>query len=370
MKMLVTCLSTAWGGLEMVTLTTMLQLKKRNIDVEFLCYPDSRSCQEANKNGIKTAQFYFTKLPTPKETFRLAKFLRKEKFDLIHTAMSKELWLIVPALKIAMLNTPLILSKHMGSYITKKDFLHKWIYNRITTALAISSVIKKNLLETTPLTEEKILLLYNGIDTRAFDPTKVDGKKVRDEFKINDNELLIGMIARFSPGKGHEEFLKAAKILLTKFAHIKFMVVGEPSKGEDKYAAEIRSLAVKLGVTEKIIFTGFRKDTPEILAALDLFIFPSHAEAFGITLVEAMSMGKASICSDSDGVLDIAIDGTTSFLFKNRDADDLAEKIELLINSPEKRKEFGNSARLRAETFFDLEVFTDKLIGIYKEITK
>lgn len=258
----------------------------------------------------------------------------------------------------------------MGSFIIKKDFLHEFLYKRLTFALAISSVIEKNLLETTPLTKEKIILLHNGIDTSKFNPDKVDKYKVRNEFNIKKEEILIGMMARFSAGKGHEEFLYCAQSLCKKYDNLKFLVVGEPSKGEDEYAKKIKSLALELWIWDNTIFTGFRKDTPEVLAALDIFVFPSHAEAFGLALVEAMSMAKASVCSASDGVFDIAIDGVTSYLFKKQDYSDLAQKIELLINSPEKRKEFGIEARKRAVEMFDIEVYTNKLISIYYKALK
>jgi glycosyltransferase involved in cell wall biosynthesis len=100
---------------------------------------------------------------------------------------------------------------------------------------------------------------------------------------------------------------------------------------------------------------------------MDVFAFPSHAEAFGLALIEAMSMGKPSVCSDSDGVLDIAVDGVTSFLFKKQDAADLKIKLEQLILSPVKRNEFGKAARTRAVEFFDNEVMLKKLIDLYND---
>lgn len=101
---------------------------------------------------------------------------------------------------------------------------------------------------------------------------------------------------------------------------------------------------------------------------MDIFVFPSHGEAFGIALAEAMSMAKSSVCSNSDGILDIAIDDETSYLFENRNADDLAKKIELLIISPETRKRFGDAARKRAVEKFNVDVLTEKVIGIYDEL--
>lgn len=366
MKVLKTCLSNSWGGLEMYALQTVKQLLQRGIQTELLCYPNSRIHNEALNEGIIVHTSHFSNYFHPIEILKIAKLLNKNRYDIIHSGASKDLWLIVPSLKLVRLNIPLILSKQMGSYIIKKDFLHKWIYDRVTYALAISNVIAKNLLDTTPLTKEKILLVHNAIDTNKFNPNKVDRSIVRNEFKVEGKELLIGMMARFSPGKGHEEFLYAANELIKKYDNLKFMIVGEASKGENKYAEEIKTLSKNLGLDNKIIFTGYRKDTPEVLAAMDIFVFPSHAEAFGIALAEALSMAKPSVCSNSDGVLDIAVDGVTSFLFEKQNWKELSQKIEMLILNPNLRIEFGKAARKRAVEIFDLRVFTDKLINIYE----
>ena len=350
----------------MYTLTSVKQLLKRNIHVELLCVGESRIHIEANNTGaiihpVKASGYFH-----PFIILKITALIRKNKYDIIHTQASKDLWLLVPALKTLKSRIPLILTKQVGSFIIKKDYLHRWIYNRVTFALAISSIIKKNLLNTCPLKEEKILLLHNGINTNIFDPKRVSGDGIRKQFDLQKEDLVIGMMARFSPGKGHEEFLKAAEILNKKNPNLKFLVVGEASHGEDEYMKKVKNKAARLKLGN-VIFTGFRSDTPEVLSAMDIFVFPSHAEAFGIALVEAMAMGKPSVCTNSDGILDIAVDGSTSYLFENRNPIDLAKKIENLINSPETRKVFGEQARKRAIENFDLEKLTEKVIDIYSK---
>lgn len=350
----------------MYTLTSVRQLLRRNIQVELLCIAESRIHIEANSTGAiihpLKAPGYFH----PFVILKIAALVKRNKYDIIHTQASKDLWMLVPALKILKSRIPLILTKQVGSFIVKKDYFHKIIYKRITFALAISMVIKKNLLETCPLSEEKVLLLHNGIDVEKFNPDKASGRNIREQFGLKPDETVIGMMARFSPGKGHEEFLEAAKILNGKNLHLKFLVVGEASRGEDEYMQQIKMKASdqRLG---NVIFTGFRSDTPQVLSAMDIFIFPSHAEAFGIALVEAMAMGKPSVCSNTDGILDIALDGRTSYLFENRNPGDLASKIQMLIDSPEQRKFFGEEARKRAAEKFNLDRLTDDVIEIYNK---
>lgn len=367
MKVLFTCFSQSWGGMEMFALTTVLQLNKHNIEIELACFPESRLHREAIKHNIITYTFKQKSYFHPILVSKLSSLIKNKKYNLVECGGSKDLWLVVPALNLAGLKIPLFLSKQMASFIIKKDFLHKKLYSRVTKAFAISNMIRENLIQTTPLQIEKIILLNNAIDTTEFDPLKIDREPVRKEFSISSDTLLIGMIARFSPGKGHEEFLQAAKDISSNHSNIKFLIVGEASRGEEDYANQIKSLAQEPGLKDKLIFAGFRKDIPNVLAAIDIFIFPSHDEAFGIALAEALSMAKPSVCSNFAGVLDIAVDGVTSFLFEKGNANDLAAKTELLIGSENLRKQFGTAARNRAIEMFDLEVFTKKLITHFDE---
>ncbi len=366
MKVLYSCLSKSWGGLEMFTLTSIQQLLKRNIAVELICSADSRIHIEANNLGIMlhpvNASGYFH----PTTTFRISLLLRNNNYSLVHTQASKDLWLLVPALFLANIKIPLFLTKQVGSFIVKKDFLHKQLYKRIRKIFAISSVIKQNLVETTPVKSEDIIIIPNAIDIKKFNPQMVDNKKVRKEFKIGSEEIVIGMLARFTPGKGHEEFLWAAKELNNEYKYLRFMVVGEPSRGEVEYTDKIKELAIQYDL-KNTIFTGFRGDTPEVLSALDIFAFPSHSESFGIALVEAMAMKKPSVCSNAEGVLDIAINNETSYLFENKNAADLKSKLKMLIESKETRISFGEYARKRVIENFDIEIITNKIVKIYSE---
>jgi glycosyltransferase involved in cell wall biosynthesis len=369
MKILYSCLSKSWGGMEMFTLTAIKELLKRNIQVELLCAAESRIHIEANNMGLiiypVKASGYFH----PLTIMKLASILRQGRYDIIHTQSSKDLWIIVPAVKMLGRRIPVFLTKQLGSFIVKKDILHRWIYKYVTLAFAISRVIKKNLLETVPLPEKRIEILHNGIDIKRFSPDAADRGKIRREFSVADNELLIGMLARFSPGKGHEEFLSAAKNLSQKYSPLKFIIVGEASRGENDYADKIKALAADYRLNN-VIFSGFRSDTPDVLAAMDIFVFPSHAEAFGIALAEAMAMGKPCVASNSDGILDLIDDNLTGCLFENKNAAELEKKIEAFILSAGLREKLGSAARVSAVSKFNIDTLTEKVISYYKKYIK
>lgn len=370
MKILQTCLSLSWGGMEMYTLQTALLLKNAGHTVDLLCADNARLKAEGEKAGLNCYSV-FSKYPGPKSIKAIIALIKKNNYNVIHSEASKDLWYLVPALKLAFKKTPLLLTKHVGSGVVKKDLLHRILYGRVDTALAISEVIRANLIETTPLAKEKIELLHDSIDAERFNPVKTDCSKVRKEFGIRDDEIVIGMTGRFSPGKGHEEFLNAAKELVSVHNNLRFMIVGEASRGEEKYAESIKALTVESGIKDKTIFTGYRRDIPEILAAMDIFLFPSHAEAFGLALVEAMSMERPTVCSNSDGVLDIAVDGVTSYMFSPGSKKDLVEKVNRLISDPSARVALGKEGRKRVLEYFSADIFTEKLVKIfYRQMLK
>ena len=353
--------------MEMFTITAVRQLQKYDIEVELLCINNSTMHKNASAGGIIThpveAKGYFQ----PKAVSKIASLIKGNCFNAIHSQASKDLWLLVPALKLCGSSIPLFFTKQVQSYVIKKDFLHKFLYGRVTTAFAISNAVKENMVFSTPLKPEKIELLFNGVDTNIFAPSAKDRQKVRQEFGIQENDIVCGMMARLSPGKGHEDFLWAAYDLNKRHKNLKFLIVGEASYGEDTYAESIKKLAGEYGLNNAI-FAGFR-ESKEMFDAMDIFVFPSHGEALGIALIEALSMGKPAVCSNEGGVLDVVVDNETSLLFENKNKEDLAAKLEILINDKPLRDLFSSASRKRMIENFDIEELTKKVISIYKSHT-
>ncbi len=366
MNILQSCLSESWGGMEMLALDTAYSLSRAGIKTTMICLNNTRLCEEVKKKDIPFKTINGFSYFNPFKTLSFSLFLKQNKFDIIHTHFSKDLWLLVPSLKMQNSSVPLILTKHVGSFIQKNDILHRFLYNRLTKVIAISKVIERNLLDTCPLQPSKISLIYNPIDTAKFDKNTADRNKIRNEFSIEADTVLIGMSARFTPGKGHEEFIDAAFHLIRKFRDVKFLIAGEASRGESEYADKIKNIVLGSCYKDKFIFTGFRQDIPDVLAALDIFCFPSHAEAFGLALAEAMSMGLACIGSDTDAVPELITDCSNGLLFRMGNVSDFVSKIEDLLINESLRNRLGKSAALTIRNSFDKSIYLEKLTSLYK----
>ncbi|MCZ6775133.1 MAG: glycosyltransferase family 4 protein [Ignavibacteria bacterium] len=368
LNILQTCFSHSWGGLELQSMEVSRQMQKRSHQVWLACCTGSRLAQGANLHNIDTLQLNVSGYFHPRLAWKLSRFLKRHNIEIIHCHLSKDIATIVPAIKLAGQRIPILLSKHVGSYISKKDLLHRFTYAHVSRVLAVSEVIHKNILDTTPVTPDRVMTVHDAIDTDRFSPHRVDRRRVRKEFNIADDIVVVGLVGRFSPGKGHKELLEAAAILRNNYPAVHFLIVGEASHGEQKYEQKIKTMCSMLGLQDIVTFTGFRRDVPEVMAAFEIFAFPSHAESFGIVLIEAMGMERPVVSTNCDGVLDIVVDGETGLYVHPRNPSELADALAKLINDESLRGKMGKAGRKRVEEFFDQKRQIEKIQALYYEV--
>lgn len=366
MKILQSCCSHSWGGLEILALKTTLQLKARGHELRLLCFNNSTLMTEALKNNIRTIAVPNQKIPRISTILILKKILKSENFDVVHTQLSHDLWVLVPALKLARLNTKLFLTRHMGSRVNKKDILHRMLYNRITRIFVISNYVRQSVLDTCHVSSDKVSVLHPALELSCYSPANYNKAELKKSFNIKQNSIVIGMASRFSPGKGHEDFLEAAKILKEEFKDsVYFLIAGGASYGEETYKKKILQTAGELGLNNTIKFTGHRNDIAETLAVMDIFVLPSHEESFGVLLTEAMAMELPVAASNNAGIPDIVIDNETGILFPPKKPIALASAIKKLVKSSGLRTSLGKAGRKRAEGIFNIDAALDKLENFY-----
>jgi len=368
LNILQTCFSRSWGGLEMQALDVAQQLRKRSHNVWLAAPPASHLEEEARSAGIETFAPDVAGYFHPSAIFQVARFLREHRIDLIHSHYSKDLATLSPAVRLLRSHVPLILSKRMGSAISKKDLLHRFAYARVDRVLAISSVIRQNVIDTTPMQPERVILLHDAVDTVRFSPASADRICSRRALGLDSQELVVGCVGRFSQGKGHEELLQAARILADRGNRFRLLIVGKASYGEKEYEEKIRAMSRQLALEKVVVFIGFQRDVPGVLSALDVFAFPSHAEAFGVALIEAMAMERAVVATNSDGVLDIVVDRESGLTVNPRNPGELAAAIESLLGDERMRLTLGAAGRRRVLEMFDQQKQIDRLEGIYEEL--
>jgi glycosyltransferase involved in cell wall biosynthesis len=363
-----TCFSRSWGGLEIQALEVTSQIGKRGYPVVLACSFASRLASEARARSLEVAEFSVSGYFHPAAIWNLSRYIRSKHFRIIHCQHSRDLSVVVPATDLSRISPKIILSKRVGSYVSKRDLFHRYTYSRVARVLAISEVIRRNVLETTPMAPARVMTLHDAIDAEEYSPAKGDGARVRDGFGFTKKNIVVGFVGRFSPGKGHEEFLRAASEVARARPLVRFLVAGEARAGEEAYEREIRTLCTSLGLDGTVTFAGFRRDIPDVMASFDILAFPSHAESFGVVLIEAMAMELPVVSTNCDGVLDIVVEGETGLYVPPRNSTELASALLRLIDDPDLRRRLGLAGRKRVLDLFDRRNQIDRLENIYAEV--
>ncbi len=367
-SILQTCFSRSWGGLEIQALEVTAHLGKRGHRVVLACSTGSRLAREAKGRSIPVVEFAVPGFSLPGAVWKISRYIRSNPLQIIHCQHSGDLSAVVPAAGIARSPAKILLSKRVGSYVIKRDPFHRYTYSRVALVLAISEVIHRNVLETTPVSPERVVTLHDAIDAEEYSPAAGRGTRVRNEFGYTDENTVVGFVGRFSPGKGHEELLQAAREVISARPHVRFLVAGEASAGEEAYEEEIRRLCTSLGLDGVVTFAGFRRDIPDVMASFDVLAFPSHAESFGVVLIEAMAMELPVVSTNCDGVVDIVVEEENGLYVHPRAPAELAGALIRLIDVPPLRKRYGEAGRRRVLERFDRRGQIDRLEGIYAGI--
>jgi glycosyltransferase involved in cell wall biosynthesis len=213
----------------------------------------------------------------------------------------------------------------------------------------------------------KLRVIPNGIDTDTFQPQR-DGGRARAEFGIGPRDMVVGSAGRLAEEKGQEHFLQAARVVASRFEQTKFLVVGGSEPGGQGYRERLERIAAEIQPPSDVIFTGYRSDMADLIAAMDIVVVPSLREGFGRVAGEAMAMGKAVVCSDVGGIPEIVVSGKTGVLVPPGDADALAREVSDLIASPDRISELGKAARRRIEECFSIGRHVRLVQGAYEEM--
>ncbi len=362
------CSSRSWGGMEMYVVTLSEYLRERGHHLTVFCAPESRLDHTLKQKSIPTIAIESSGYANVRGIRHAANLLSQFSFDILQSHYSKDLWTWVPALRFyGYRKIPLMFIKHIGTQRPKTDPLHRWIYNRVDHTFAISAVIRDNLLATHTIPPERLSVLHHGVETRRFRFSSSGRKRIRQELGIGPEEPVIGIVGRLEVGKGYMEFLQMAGTISKTRKDVSFLVIGEPTHDEENRAKPIYDQIDRLGLDNHLILTGFRQDVPDLLSAMDIFAFPSHAEAFGLVLIEAMAVGLPVVSSQCDGVLDIVDPHETGLLVPPRDADALTRAVQALLADPSLRASLGRRGYQKVLDRFSLSTHINTLEQHYHQ---
>ncbi|WP_157931995.1 glycosyltransferase [Methanobacterium subterraneum] len=297
----------------------------------------------------------------------LIRIVRKYKIQIIHAHS------VIPTGFIAsmvskIMNKPLFTTAH-GMDIN--NFENQRIFNYFISVTLNSSfkaiAVSEDLARKMKLMvndETKVFVLRNGVDTSRFNPAR--NRSLRDNFGINDDDVLILFVGYLDKFKGIFELINAFYEINGENKNVKLMMVGVgPRKGE------LVNILTGLDINNEVIFTG-RVEPQKIhkfYQAADIFTLPSYTEGLPVSVLEAMACELPVVATTVGGVPEIITDGLNGFLVSPKNEKDLIKKLVALVNNENLRKEFGkNSLEKLNENSMTLQKKIELLIGFYRDV--
>ena len=338
-----------------------------------LLAPDGKGAAKFRKLPILQREFtrwdfnFFKGLP---ELIAGIKEIQKEQaIDLVHVHGAHELMLPV---RWVLGKVPIIFTVH-GYHGEGARFSYQmscWFSNWLATEVISVCEAEYHLLRELGLDEKKLHLIYNGVKEPILDATK--SMELAERFHLNpETQIILGTAARLNEAKGLTYLLKAFAALTPSTSptgrgeqELRLVIAGN---GE--LEASLKQEAVDLGISDRVIFTGYLDDLPNLMQLFDIFVLPSLHEPFGLVCAEAMSQSKPVVVTGVGGLAEQVRDRQTGFIVMPRDPDGLATKLAELIKDQELRDRFAESGYTRYHELFSSEIMLTKTSNLYDSLT-
>jgi len=232
--------------------------------------------------------------------------------------------------------------------------------------IAISAAVYEHLKNDLGVEDKRIDLVYSGIDvnkfSREFSETEI--AKTKNGLGLS-GKTVIGTIGRLSPVKGQKFFMQAMALVLKTRPDVAGLVVGNGPEGPS-----IKSLAMALGIDDRISFIDSVSDTREALSSIDIFVFPSIKEGLGIALLEALAASRPCIASRTGGIEDIIKDRENGILVDVGDSGAIAAAILELLSDENLRIKIGSNGRRLVQSRFTLDRMAEDIMRVYKGVIR
>jgi glycosyltransferase involved in cell wall biosynthesis len=212
---------------------------------------------------------------------------------------------------------------------------------------------------------DKVEVLYNPVDLAAFGAPPVS-EECRRALGGRPGAPLVGTVGRIHPRKDLETFVRAAALVARVRPEARFAVVGAAEADvERSYQAKLGELVRELGLEDRLVFAGARRDIPEVMRALDLFVLTSRHEGFGRVVAEAMAAARPVVVTDEGALPELVNNGEDGLLAPPGDAAAFAKQIIALLGDSRRAKELGARAA-RAAQRFDANAAADRVWARYQ----
>ena len=290
---------------------------------------------------------------------KIRRYIRENHIDVLHCHGYKEDFYSL----LANPGIPMVATNHLW----KRTMFRSKLYARLDAFMLrffdqVVGVSDEIVAEMDRLGISHPVKIANGVDTERFHP----GAPAPDSFQTpprTPGKRTLGMISSLTPEKGHRVALQAIRDVVENFPDLRLLIVGDGIIREELY----RQVS-ELGLDSHVVFLGKRRDIPEILSAIDIFILPSYKEGLPIALLEAMAAGKAVIATRVGENANVVIPHETGILIEPGDVKQLAEALEELFIDRTLLQRLGDNARAEVEARYSSRIMARLYCELYTSV--
>ena len=347
--------SIGFGGQELRILAETRWLLAHDWNALIVAQPGSRLAVEARAAGLAVREIAMRRAADPRALLAIRRLLAAQRADLVHTHSSVDSW--VAGLAARALGVPVVRSRHVTIAVPRRRALVYRLAHRVLT----SAQRAKTILIEAGVDPAKVIAVPPGVDTAVFN-ADVSGTRVRAELGLVGP--TAGLVANIRGSKGHDVFLDAAREVLRVVPEARFLIVGD-GVGFDDVRARVGALAL----SPAVIMTGFRRDIPEVMAALDVLVLPSlRSEATSQVILQALAVGTPVVATAIGGSPEVIRPGETGVLVAPNDAHALATAMVAAFRDPERARAMARAGQAFVRTRLSIDTQMAVTTAVYRDL--
>ena len=299
-----------------------------------------------------------------KQLRRCARYIKENNIEIVHTHDFYTNVFGIAAARLAGVKLKIAAKRETsGMRSNSQKTVEKQAF-KIADAVVANSVAVKNYLTAKGISEDKIQVIYNGLDSGRLKPKETDRRKICEELQlpIEAHLKFITLVANLRHTvKNQPMFLRTARKVLNKMPDARFVLAGEGELRND-----LENLARQLNIEAKTYFVGRCVKIPELLAVTSVGVLTSFAEGFSNSILEYMAAGLPVVATNVGGASEAIIENETGFLIESDDDETMANRLIELLESEAKIAAFGENGRRAAAEKFSLSSQLEKTLSLYE----
>ncbi len=361
------------GGAEALLVTFASGLDRRRFEPHLLALrpaPGARLTDELRALHVPVTELnQHTAYDLP-ALFALVRYIRQHRIDIIHTHLLAAD--IMGRMAGWLTGRPVVSTIHnnrtdLDEEPRRRQWMERWTARLMTRRLVVvSELLREEITAWFGLAPDRVLTIANGVDTERFArDASFDRAAVRRSLVGGDYPIVLN-VARLVPQKAQHHLIEAAQIVLATCPDVRFVLMGD-----GPLRPELEAQAAALGLSNRVIFTGFRPDVADALASSEMFVLSSLWEGMPVALLEAMAAGATAISTDVGGVGQVLQNEVNGLLVPPGDPPALAAAILRCVTNPAYARELGAAGQRWTIQEYGMRSWVGKWESLYlRELRK